>query len=47
LRGFDVGDAKPLDVHLKRLRAKIEPDPANPRHIVTVGGLGWKFGSAS
>jgi two-component system response regulator RegX3 len=38
-----VGDTKTLDVHVKRLRAKIEVDPANPRHIVTVRGLGYKF----
>ena len=38
-----VGDTKTLDVHVKRLRAKIEPDPALPRHIVTVRGLGYKF----
>jgi two-component system response regulator RegX3 len=38
-----VGDTKTLDVHVKRLRAKIEPDPANPEHIVTVRGLGYKF----
>lgn len=38
-----VGDTKTLDVHVKRLRAKIEPDPSNPRHIVTVRGLGYKF----
>jgi len=38
-----VGDTKTLDVHIKRLRAKIEPDPATPRHIVTVRGLGYKF----
>jgi two-component system response regulator RegX3 len=38
-----VGDTKTLDVHVKRLRAKIEPDPAAPRHIVTVRGLGYKF----
>ena len=40
-----VGDTKTLDVHVKRLRAKIEPDPADPRHIVTVRGLGYKFES--
>jgi two-component system response regulator RegX3 len=40
-----VGDTKTLDVHVKRLRAKIEPDPAVPRHIVTVRGLGYKFES--
>ena len=38
-----VGDTKTLDVHVKRLRAKVEPDPAVPRHIVTVRGLGYKF----
>jgi two-component system response regulator RegX3 len=42
-----VGDTKTLDVHVKRLRAKIEQDPANPRHIVTVRGLGYKFESAA
>ncbi len=41
-----VGDTKTLDVHVKRLRAKIEPDPANPRHILTVRGLGYKFEAA-
>ena len=40
-----VGDTKTLDVHVKRLRAKIEPDPALPRYIVTVRGLGYKFES--
>jgi two-component system response regulator RegX3 len=38
-----VGDTKTLDVHVKRLRAKVETDPATPRHIVTVRGLGYKF----
>ncbi|MCH8611991.1 response regulator transcription factor [Arsenicicoccus dermatophilus] len=38
-----VGDTKTLDVHIKRLRAKIEPDPGQPVHIVTVRGLGYKF----
>ena len=38
-----VGDTKTLDVHVKRLRAKVEPDPATPKHIVTVRGLGYKF----
>jgi two-component system response regulator RegX3 len=38
-----VGDTKTLDVHVKRLRAKVEPEPAVPRHIVTVRGLGYKF----
>ncbi|NYI97498.1 two-component system response regulator RegX3 [Streptomonospora nanhaiensis] len=38
-----VGDTKTLDVHVKRLRAKIETDPGNPEFIVTVRGLGYKF----
>jgi two-component system response regulator RegX3 len=38
-----VGDTKTLDVHVKRLRGKIEPDPAAPRHLVTVRGLGYKY----
>ncbi|WP_068251298.1 response regulator transcription factor [Janibacter corallicola] len=38
-----VGDTKTLDVHIKRLRGKIEPDPAAPVHIITVRGLGYKF----
>ncbi|WP_433499531.1 response regulator [Sphaerimonospora sp. CA-214678] len=38
-----VGDTKTLDVHVKRLRAKVEEDPANPRCILTVRGLGYKF----
>jgi len=38
-----VGDTKTLDVHIKRLRTKIEPDPANPRYLITVRGLGYKF----
>jgi two-component system response regulator RegX3 len=40
-----VGDTKTLDVHIKRLRSKIEPEPPTPRHIVTVRGLGYKFES--
>ncbi|TQN27604.1 two-component system response regulator RegX3 [Haloactinospora alba] len=38
-----VGDTKTLDVHVKRLRAKIEHDPGDPQFIVTVRGLGYKF----
>jgi two-component system response regulator RegX3 len=38
-----VGDTKTLDVHVKRLRAKIEKNPANPEMIETVRGLGYKF----
>jgi len=37
------GDTKTLDVHVKRLRAKIEKDPANPIYIQTIRGLGYKF----
>ena len=37
------GDTKTLDVHIKRLRQKVEPDSGDPRHIVTVRGLGYKF----
>ena len=40
-----VGDTKTLDVHVKRLRAKVEEDPRNPVHLVTVRGLGYKFES--
>ena len=38
-----VGDTKTLDVHVKRLRAKLEPDPSEPRYVVTVRGLGYKL----
>lgn len=38
-----VGDTKTLDVHIKRLRAKIEPDPAHPTRITTIRGLGYRF----
>lgn len=38
-----VGDTKTLDVHVKRLRAKVEPDPSTPTRIVTIRGLGYKF----
>jgi len=42
--GIDyVGDTKTLDVHVKRLRSKIETDPANPTRIVTIRGLGYKY----
>ena len=37
------GDTKTLDVHVKRLRQKVEDDPHRPRHLVTVRGLGYKF----
>lgn len=42
--GYDyVGDTKTLDVHIKRLRAKIETDPATPTKIVTLRGVGYKY----
>jgi two-component system response regulator RegX3 len=37
------GDTKTLDVHIKRLRTKIEPDSDRPQHLITVRGLGYKF----
>jgi two-component system response regulator RegX3 len=37
------GDTKTLDVHVKRLRKKVEKDPHQPKHLVTVRGLGYKF----
>lgn len=37
------GDTKTLDVHIKRIRSKIEDDPSRPKHLVTVRGLGYKF----
>jgi two-component system, OmpR family, response regulator RegX3 len=40
-----VGDTKTLDVHVKRLRSKIEEDPSSPRRITTIRGLGYKFES--
>jgi two-component system response regulator RegX3 len=42
--GFDyVGDTKTLDVHIKRLRAKVEINPSSPTRIVTIRGLGYKY----
>jgi two-component system response regulator RegX3 len=38
-----VGDGKTLDVHIKRIRTKIEPDPANPVYLTTIRGLGYRF----
>jgi two-component system response regulator RegX3 len=44
--GYDyVGDTKTLDVHIKRLRAKVEPSPDTPERIVTIRGLGYKLNS--
>ncbi|MDA8116492.1 MAG: response regulator transcription factor [Actinomycetota bacterium] len=42
---FHTSDTKTLDVHIKRLRSKIEPDPSNPTYITTVRGLGYRFES--
>lgn len=45
--GMDyVGDTKTLDVHIKRLRNKVESDPSNPTSIITIRGLGYKFTDA-
>ncbi|UFX14440.1 response regulator transcription factor [Corynebacterium diphtheriae] len=38
-----VGDTKTLDVHIKRLRSKIEPEPSAPCHVITMRGLGYKY----
>jgi two-component system response regulator RegX3 len=38
-----VGDTKTLDVHIKRLRAKIETDPGSPTRITTIRGLGYRY----
>ena len=38
-----VGDTRTLDVHMKRLRSKLESDPHRPRHLLTVRGLGYRF----
>jgi two-component system response regulator RegX3 len=38
-----VGDTKTLDVHIKRLRSKVEAEPGAPASIVTIRGLGYKF----
>jgi hypothetical protein len=37
------GDGRLVDVHVRRLRMKVERDPANPRHVITVRGLGYKL----
>ena len=42
--GYDYfGDGRLVDVHIRRLRTKVEDDPANPKHVLTVRGLGYKL----
>ncbi len=41
--GYSFGGAGTLSVHIRRLREKVEPDPANPRHIITAWGVGYRF----
>jgi two-component system response regulator RegX3 len=42
--GYDyLGESRTVDVHIQRLRGKIEPDPAHPRYLLTVRGVGYKF----
>jgi DNA-binding response OmpR family regulator len=43
--GYDssVGDERTIDVHIRHLREKLEDDPSNPRWLVTVRGIGYKF----
>jgi DNA-binding response OmpR family regulator len=44
--GYDYfGDSRLVDVHIRRLRAKVEAEPAAPRHVITVRGMGYRFGS--
>ena len=38
-----VGDTKTLDAHIRRLRRRIEPEPSDPRHIITIRGVGYKY----
>jgi two-component system, OmpR family, response regulator RegX3 len=42
-RGAELLDTRTLDTHVKRIRTKIEPDPANPRYVVTFRGIGYQF----
>ena len=45
--GYDYfGDGRLVDVHMRRLRTKVEPDPASPRYLVTMRGLGYKVASS-
>ena len=38
-----LGDSRTVDVHIQRLRSKLEPDPRHPRYLLTVHGIGYKF----
>ncbi|MPN00418.1 Transcriptional regulatory protein WalR [bioreactor metagenome] len=43
--GYDyLGDVRTVDVHIRRLREKIETDPANPKYVMTKWGVGYYFG---
>jgi two-component system response regulator RegX3 len=42
-RNRTMGDSRTLDTHVKRLRKKIEPNPADPKHVLTVRGIGYRF----
>jgi two-component system phosphate regulon response regulator PhoB len=43
--GFDYfGDSKTVDVHIRWLREKLETNPSNPEHLLTVRGFGYRFG---
>ena len=42
-RDRKMGDSRTLDTHVKRLRKKIEPNPAEPQHVLTVRGIGYRF----
>jgi two-component system response regulator RegX3 len=41
--GLELSDTRTLDTHVKRLRQKIENDPANPRHLITIRGVGFRL----
>jgi two-component system response regulator RegX3 len=41
--GLELSDTRTLDTHVKRLRQKIEDDPANPRHLITIRGVGFRL----
>jgi two-component system response regulator RegX3 len=41
--GLELSDTRTLDTHVKRLRQKIEDDPSNPRHLITIRGVGFRL----